>query len=579
MTSALTSAFTSALTYPLTVPARRFYVDPAAGDDANPGTMAAPVATTGQALTLAAGVNGRVSILHLAGSTQTVSAAVEVTQDNVSFGRYGAGADPILDCSIELIGVAGDWTDTGSNIWTRAFTPAGGTPLTVAIDGGTRTLAQANQAAVNGAGKWYWAANVLSVYSTSNPASGGLTSIVADNDNVLEVSGDNFRISQMTLQGGQIGLKFINGATAPVMDSVDITLNSRYGIFVDTLSHDGTVINCNSTYNGLGPTQGAAQLAICSGTTGGDVHGWTIIGGNFSNAGEDGILVRSTSAQTALWVYGATMENNYENGADIKDGTVYFHNCTFDQTGAQATDVPVTCHVNSPVVYIYDSTILGRTASSTASYGVTIQEGAVVTLVRNFISVKDGAAVNHALASGVLTMEANTCLKVGTASVPQIVNIAANVTSVLTNNTLIGMTGTTIECLRLQNSAAVTSKNNIFYTTTTNTSRYCVNISTGTATFNGENDLYYKGETTKVINVNGTAKTSTEVVAGISVTGCTVATSLFGDPLFTDAGNDDFTPTSLSPAKGAGVTGTGVTLDQERVTYPTPPDIGSLVAA
>ena len=81
----------------------------------------------------------------------------------ITFGAYGTGDAPRINGS-DLITT---WSAQGEpNIWQAALTTE---PETTVWFDGTRGTKVASVALCNGANKWYWEANVLYVYSTSDP--------------------------------------------------------------------------------------------------------------------------------------------------------------------------------------------------------------------------------------------------------------------------------------------------------------------------------------------------------------------------------------------------------------------------
>lgn len=79
----------------------------------------------------------------------------------ITFGAYGDGNRPIINGS-DLITT---WTRATSNIYQATLTAQ---PIQVFFNG-TRGIMTASIATVNAANKWFWASNVLYIYSTSDP--------------------------------------------------------------------------------------------------------------------------------------------------------------------------------------------------------------------------------------------------------------------------------------------------------------------------------------------------------------------------------------------------------------------------
>jgi hypothetical protein len=83
--------------------------------------------------------------------------------NQITFGSYGSGALPVFNGANLL---ASGWTlDTG-NIWEVAIT----TQPNQLFFNGTRGTLETSIGSITAPNEWYWASNVLYVYSTSNPA-------------------------------------------------------------------------------------------------------------------------------------------------------------------------------------------------------------------------------------------------------------------------------------------------------------------------------------------------------------------------------------------------------------------------
>ena len=79
----------------------------------------------------------------------------------ITYGAYGTGNTPIINGS-DLVTT---WGDEGGNVWSATLTTEPSQAFFDDIEG-TQESAQGN---LNAAREWYWDANVLYVYSTSDP--------------------------------------------------------------------------------------------------------------------------------------------------------------------------------------------------------------------------------------------------------------------------------------------------------------------------------------------------------------------------------------------------------------------------
>jgi parallel beta-helix repeat protein len=83
--------------------------------------------------------------------------------NGIIYTRYGAGADPIFNGS----DLFEDFSDAGGNVWTKAVT----TEPKIVFFNGTRGTKAASAGAVDAALEWFWATNLLTIYSVGDPDS------------------------------------------------------------------------------------------------------------------------------------------------------------------------------------------------------------------------------------------------------------------------------------------------------------------------------------------------------------------------------------------------------------------------
>lgn len=146
----------------------------------------------------------------------------------ITFGAYGSGALPVINGSNLL---SSGWAQHSSTVWQAAVTTR---PNQIFFNGvrGTRV---ASVAAINAASKWYWAANVLYAYSTSNPAmaftSPGIEATALPYN--IETNGKSYlTIQNLNLQNSNIhGLVIhIANATNLIMDRLTVGHSYYTGI-------------------------------------------------------------------------------------------------------------------------------------------------------------------------------------------------------------------------------------------------------------------------------------------------------------------------------------------------------------
>lgn len=112
------------------------------------------------------------------------------TTNHVTYSSYGTGAKPILNCINNITGwdTAGNWTDTGGNVWTFSLAT---NPVRVNINDTEYPAAEASGTyTISSTYRWRWSSSVLYVYSVGNPAT-TYTSIKGRGDCSAMINGSN----------------------------------------------------------------------------------------------------------------------------------------------------------------------------------------------------------------------------------------------------------------------------------------------------------------------------------------------------------------------------------------------------
>ncbi len=163
---------------------------------------------------------------------------------------YGSGAVPIIS-GADLLDSG--WTNSSGNVWRVTVTTQ---PNQVFFNGKRGTL-KASIVAITDPSQWYWASNVLYVYSTSNPATAftnpGIEASVRNeaidvSQNYVTISGIHATKSNSATMGGFV----INGNHATISENLS-DCNVSAGIRVWNNSTQDILITGNETaHNGQG---------------------------------------------------------------------------------------------------------------------------------------------------------------------------------------------------------------------------------------------------------------------------------------------------------------------------------------
>jgi hypothetical protein len=290
----------------------------------------------------------------------------------ITFGAYGTGTAPIIDGS-DLLSVS--WTPVSGNLWRATL---GTQPLIAFFDGvpGTKVGSEAN---ITAPGDWWWNADTLYVYSTSNPSS-------AFTDPGIEAGARQYAVIQYQVQY----LSFSN---------LHLTKANYYGI---QLTANVTVDDITADYNGTsGILAWESPDAIGNGIT---VENSTIAynGGSGLNYGYvNNMLIQGNDVHHNCW----NPSNAYSRGLDggalgTTNVTVQYNNV--HENGNAQTGSPgagITCDTcGSGIVFRYN-----------ASWG---NNGRGISLdADNNAQVYYNVAWNNAVGGISVFADANTSMK------------------------------------------------------------------------------------------------------------------------------------------------------------------------
>ena len=441
--------------------------------------------------------------------------------NQITYGAYGNGSNPVIAASDVLSG----FLNAGSNIWDKQNVTT--QPKLVIVNGALGTLVGSRSACTH-PGDWFWGADTLSVFSTSDPSGkvqAGQRTIIVDtngrsflsiNDLVLYgansiglyVRGSsNVVVSDLQSKWNQDVGYFIRESSDVIFNHDDAQANNNQGGFLaDTGTRNLTFNNCTSSLN---HGDGFALNGVTTATfNGGSANN----NGTLSHEG-NGIDIMQESRGTPssnITINNFVSHDNLGNGLDvisvllgdtgntniIVNGGSYYHN----QTGPWlASGIRFDDNTrNSTVQYVksYDN----------ASAGIVLE----------------AQSHDNAILYNRTWGNNNGITKGGDGGIGGVGNVFYG--NVSYANTLDGFQLAT-------SNGPSTIKNNIFYR-------------------NGRYGYHTDGSVKDVVDYNLNFGNMTANYSGISQPAHDVA----ADPLFTDASAFDFRLTASSPAIDAGTT-------------------------
>ncbi len=543
--------------------ATEYFVDATGGDDSN----------SGRSPTLAWQTIGKVNgesyiptdrILFKRGEVwreKLVPPSSGTISGSVVFGAYGSGNDPIINGS-DLVTT---WSDEGGNVWSAALTT---NPTHVFFDDvrGTQETAQGN---LNAAREWYWNANVLYVYSTSDPDTAyvapGIEAAVRSNS-LDVVSKDYITIENLHVTKSQ--LKNIRGSGSDYCSFLDLEADGAAldGIELNDCDHC-VIVYGNYHHNGTPGTDPDVSENLGAGVliSNGSVFN-TVRGVESNNNQEDGVaLGGAVLPGSGHVIVSCNLHDNSEDGIDIKKGDQTVTNNTVEDNSEYGlvlhdTAGTVTLEGNSfdgnelANVIVIDSGIIESTlnyygapvAGDNASVHCTVNDGPHLFYYDIFVGgVKRQLQIENGTAHEVY----NCVFYNPSSGAFALVRFTANADNAIVKNC--AFYGNGLHCLRFEAGSVVGASDH--------------------------NSFYRSDSASNWVYVNDTSYDQSDIDDGTIFTDKgTEENSITGDPLWTDPGNDDFTLQSGSGCRNAGAN-VGLSEDRNGVSVPqeTNPAIGA----
>lgn len=318
-----------------------YYVDFTGGADTNDGLSSGSAwknASKVESSSFSAGDQ----ILFKRGERWDISSEFDVPSSGsagnpIVIDAYGSGAKPIIDCINVISGstTAGNWTDTGGNVWTMSLAT---NPKRVWFDGTEVAAADTTDHTISSTYAWRWASSTLYIYSASgNPATVPIDlQGIGDCNQLFDFNGKSYvTVRNLDLRGGATNTVGSRGPTGHVLEHNNIGYGG-YGLVAlnqvagCTSDNSYGVIRFNIFDQGFRlPTTGyddmsgvADGISLREGTL-----GWEIYGNTIKNYIHTGFVAQATSAGCNA-SRNHKFYNNDVHSADTFDGRGFEFKCT-----------------------------------------------------------------------------------------------------------------------------------------------------------------------------------------------------------------------------------------------------------
>jgi parallel beta-helix repeat protein len=361
--------------------AATYYVDATNSNDANTGLSEATPWKTIAKVNASSFVPGD-QILFKRGEIWREQLTVPSSGSSgnpITIGAYGSGELPVINGS-NLI--SSGWTQYRSTVWQAAVTTR---PNQIFFNG-VRGTPVASVAAINGASKWYWASNILYVYSTSAPATAFTNPGIEASQRQYNISGNGksyVTIQNLNLQNSNgYGFAFNGVASNVTIDGCTVGHSYYSGIAINGNFEVQSVIIRNSTVN----WNGANGISIY-----GPGHDWTVednvVHNNSQNGTNDGGMftysggIRACCDSSVKKII--VQRNKVYSQGKLPDGTrvTSSNGDPSDNARAQGIWMDTLHHTN----YTDGPLIIGNEVYDNQHDGILIENGSYNTVIYNLV--------------------------------------------------------------------------------------------------------------------------------------------------------------------------------------------------
>lgn len=423
----------------------------------------------------------------------------------ITLGAYGTGVAPIISGASLVTG----WILKGNNVWQATLT----TKPNLLLFNTTLGVLATSEANITAPNEWFWAANVLSLYSVGNPASTYISPGIQ---------------AAQRFQGIQLGSK-------SYITVQDLIVEASNGSNVDLTEGGGsniTIRNCEIRYSG------STGVQLGRSASGGDINiTGNLIHDNAFDAVNIYINVGSTAGHES-YIQNNTMYNNGGHGVEIRGNHfIVQYNLIHDNGAAMAGHGIHTFALNNSegtgnyntiqynVIYNQSATSMGD------GQGIELDQWTTGNnIFYNVLYKNQGAGITLYDASSVNvygnSLYGNETGDVGTNCRADFM-LVSSISNLITN---------------------VVVKNNIAYAITANVPAICVDGGTAANTLTISHNDWYASATNwwSWAGTLGSNLTTWNAHTGVSG-------DLNGDPLYSNASVGNLTLTTGSPAIDAGM--------------------------
>lgn len=508
--------------------------------------------------------NGYKLFVYSLGNPSTFYSTMQYRDESgyITLGAYGSGADPKISSKATITGwdTEGNWTDNGGSIANSWYITLATNPGRVFLSGVEYAKAEAldtDPTGLNSTYRWIWvdASDRLYIYATSNPALAySNVEGIGNCSTLFDIQGgdDYWKVDNITFEGGSSTTLLVRGSQATIIQ------NSTFQYYVnaflancgsDLSSNDNGIFRNNLIDGKLEFTHNYDDFGVNDGVTFRDANQyWMVYENDIPDAGHSPLVAESSDPTPGCggnryieFFNNKTYSEDADNGAhgisfSGGEGETEFNEMYLNwMDDYQQSGVSVNGNNN----HIHDNLLTnGFRAAYFTTAGSSINPALKATCIDPYVCHDNLVENNVVYNNDDLCIHIDHQSSGGTPGETKHDNIFRN-----------------NSCLDTGNSPLTSLYQDI-----------CINVDLGSTvganTFQN-NHCYNSNGQTDFIRYQSANYTASgfNALNGSTNPADVISSNIGGDPLFTDAENNDFRISSSSPLKNAGTTGTPGTYD------------------